>query len=42
LGSNATQVDGMLLDIMRPHLNRLRDSGVIDHRDYAKVRFSLL
>ncbi|RLM58379.1 uncharacterized protein C2845_PM18G02260 [Panicum miliaceum] len=43
LGSNATQVDGMLLDIMRPHLNRLRDSGVIDHRDYAKwTPFELL
>ncbi|XP_062197564.1 DEAD-box ATP-dependent RNA helicase FANCM isoform X2 [Phragmites australis] len=34
-GSDATQVDGMLLDIMRPHLNRLRDAGVIDYRDYA-------
>ncbi|RCV37375.1 hypothetical protein SETIT_8G057700v2, partial [Setaria italica] len=35
-GSDATQVDGMLMDIIRPHLNRLRDAGVIDHRDYAK------
>jgi Fanconi anemia group M protein len=37
LGSAATQVDGMLMDIIRPHLNRLRDAGVIDYRDYAKV-----
>ncbi|GJN07315.1 hypothetical protein PR202_ga25135 [Eleusine coracana subsp. coracana] len=35
-GSDATEVNNLLLDIMRPHLNRLRDAGVIDHRDYAK------
>ncbi|KAL6658464.1 hypothetical protein ACP70R_004050 [Stipagrostis hirtigluma subsp. patula] len=34
-GSDTTQVDDMLLDVMRPHLNRLRDAGVIDHRDYG-------
>jgi len=42
LGSDATQVNDMLLDIMRPHFYQLRDSGMIDHRDDAKVRFSLL
>lgn len=31
------QVEDMLLDIIRPRLNRLRDARVIDHRDYAKV-----
>ncbi|TVU26154.1 hypothetical protein EJB05_28690, partial [Eragrostis curvula] len=36
-GSDATEIDNMLLDIMRPRLNRLRDAGVIDHRDYANV-----
>lgn len=43
LGSDATQVNDMLLDIMRPHFYRLRDSGVIDHRDDAKwTPFELL
>ncbi|CAO2148005.1 unnamed protein product [Urochloa humidicola] len=42
-GSDVAQVDNMLLDIMRPRLNRLRDAGVIDHRDYAKwTLFGLL
>ncbi|OEL13230.1 Fanconi anemia group M protein [Dichanthelium oligosanthes] len=35
-GSDVTQVDDMLSDIVRPHLNRLRDAGVIDYRDYAR------
>ncbi|CAL4989159.1 unnamed protein product [Urochloa decumbens] len=43
VGSDVAQVDDMLLDIMRPRLNRLRDAGVIDHRDYAKwTPFELL
>ncbi|PWZ25441.1 hypothetical protein Zm00014a_043933 [Zea mays] len=33
----------MLLDIIRPHINRLRDAGVIDHRDYSNwTQFELL
>ncbi|KAL6870796.1 hypothetical protein ACP4OV_014644 [Aristida adscensionis] len=34
-GSDTTQVHDMLLEVMRPHLNRLRDAAVIDNRDYA-------
>ncbi|CAD6254520.1 unnamed protein product [Miscanthus lutarioriparius] len=42
-GSDATQVADMLLDIVRPHLNRLHDAGVIDHRDYANwTQYELL
>nr|CAB3489337.1 unnamed protein product [Digitaria exilis] len=37
VGSDVNQVEDMLLDIIRPRLNRLRDARVIDHRDYAKV-----
>ncbi|WVZ53853.1 hypothetical protein U9M48_004741, partial [Paspalum notatum var. saurae] len=42
-GSDAIQVDNMLLDLIRPHINQLRDAGVIDHRDYANwTTFELL
>ncbi|KAG0529043.1 hypothetical protein BDA96_05G064400 [Sorghum bicolor] len=42
-GTDATQVADMLLDIVRPHINRLRDAGVIDHRDYANwTQYELL
>ncbi|KAJ1274795.1 hypothetical protein BS78_05G088100 [Paspalum vaginatum] len=42
-GSDAIHVDNMLLDLIRPHINRLRDAAVIDHRDYANwTTFELL
>ncbi|GJN28614.1 hypothetical protein PR202_gb16761 [Eleusine coracana subsp. coracana] len=41
-GSDATEVNNLLLDIMRPHLNRLRDAGVIDPRDSAKSEFLVI
>jgi ERCC4-related helicase len=36
-GTDATEVDTMLLNIMHPRLSRLRDAGVIDCRDFPKV-----
>nr|CAB3491106.1 unnamed protein product [Digitaria exilis] len=41
VGSDVNQVEDMLLDIIRPRLNRLRDARVIDHRDYAKGVYML-
>lgn len=41
VGDEAEQVNDKLLDVIRPHLVKLRSARVIDHRDASNVCFML-